>query len=589
MRRLLNASLGTQLFVLQTVIVFLAVGGTAGVWMEHTRSQLDRQYQQRALAIAESVAGLPQVREAFARPRPELSLQPIAAGVQKATGADYVVIANREQIRYAHPNAALIGGRLSTDGSEVLTSGHTWTGVQTGTLGRSVRGKAPIFDSSGRVIGLASVGVLQDTVADELGSALPPLMWTVLAVLLAGSAAAALIARRVRRQTFGLEPREIAALLEQREGVLHGVKEGVLALDLQGRVTLVNDAARELLGLSAHDVGRGLREMPLSDRMRDVLDGVDSGDDRVVLHHDRVLVLNRTPVAVREQRSGWVVTLRDRTELVRLAHELDQASSTTDALRAQAHEFANRMHTVVGLLELGEHETAVSYITQTSEAYGRHASGIREKVADPTLAALLLAKSAEAAERGAALVLAEDCRVEEDALGDPHDAVLVVGNLVANALDALEGIGGIGGIGGTVEVSIRTEADGLHIRVGDSGPGIMPGLVEEVFREGFTTKVAHAGPRGLGLALTRQACSRRGGWVRVHNADGAVFTALLPRRGDAATIGARGNGSADAGARGVIGSGSAEAGARGVIGNGSAEAGARGVIGNGSADVGTAE
>ncbi|ACZ90720.1 ATP-binding protein [Streptosporangium roseum] len=539
MRRILNASLGTQLFVLQTVIVFLAVGGTAGVWMEHTRSQLDRQYQQRALAIAESVAGLPQVREAFARPRPELSLQPIAAGVQAATGADYVVIANREQIRYAHPNTALIGKRLSTDGSEILSSGHAWTGIQTGTLGRSVRGKAPIFDSSGRVIGLASVGVLQDTVADELGSALPPLLWTVLAVLLAGSAATGLIARRVRRQTFGLEPREIAALLEQREGVLHGVKEGVLALDLQGRVTLVNDAARDLIGLSAHDVGRELREMPLSDRMRDVLDGVDSGDDRVVLHRDRVLVLNRTPVAVRDQQSGWVVTLRDRTELVRLAHELDQASSTTDALRAQAHEFANRMHTVVGLLELGEHDMAVNYITQTSEAYGVYASGIREKVADPTLAALLLAKSAEAAERGASLLLAEDSRVEEGVLGDPHDAVLVVGNLVANALDALEEIGG------TVEVSVRTETDGLHVRVGDSGPGITPGLAEEVFREGFTTKIAHAGPRGLGLALTRQACSRRGGWVRVHNAGGAVFTALLPRREDPEGARPRGSGTGE--------------------------------------------
>ncbi|MDF2707909.1 MAG: histidine kinase [Nonomuraea muscovyensis] len=516
MRRVRDASLGTQLFVLQMVIVLLAVGGTAGVWATRTRDQLDSLHQRRALAIAQSVAGLPQVRAAFDLPEPETVLQPLALGVQQSTGADYVVIANREQTRYAHPNAALIGRKLSTDGTSVLTTGRSWVGTETGTIGTTVRGKAPVFDEYGDVIGLVSVGVLEATVIGELAGALPPLLWTALAVLLAGLAAAALITARVRRQTFGLEPSEIAALLEQREGVLHGVKEGVLALDLTGRVTLVNDAARELLG----DVGEDLTRMPVSDRMRDVLGGADPGEDRIVLHGDRVLVLNRTPVSVRGQHRGWVVTLRDRTELVRLARELDDTSSATEALRAQAHEFANRMHTVVGLLELGEHEAAIGFITQGT--VGAYAADLRERVQDPTLAALLLAKSAEAAERGARLVLADDSDVPEGELGDPQDAVLVVGNLVANAIDALDGAAG------TIEVSVRACADGLRVRVGDSGPGIAPDLVEEVFREGFTTKAAQSGPRGLGLALTRQACLRRGGWVKVRNDDGAVFTALLP-------------------------------------------------------------
>ncbi|SEM89230.1 two-component system, CitB family, sensor kinase [Nonomuraea pusilla] len=520
-----DASLGTQLFVLQTVIVLLAVGGTAGVWARHTREQLDALHQQRALAIAQSVAALPQVRAAFTLKNPETVLQPLALSVQGETGADYVVIANSEQTRYAHPNATLIGKRLSTDGTAVLRTGRSWVGTETGTIGTTVRGKAPIRDEYGNVIGLVSVGVLQTTVTGQLAGALPPLLWTALAVLLAGLALAALITVRVRRQTFGLEPREIAALLEQREGVLHGVKEGVLALDLEGRVTLVNDAACELLG----EVGEDLTRMPVSDRMRDVLGGADPGEDRVVLHGDRILVLNRTPVEVRGRHRGWVVTLRDRTELTRLARELDAASSATEALRAQAHEFANRMHTVLGLLELGEQEAAIGFINRT--AHGAYATGLRERVQDPTLAALLLAKSAEAAERGARLVLSEDSEVPEGVLGDPQDAVLVVGNLVANAIDALDGQEG------TVEVSVRAGADGLRVRVGDSGPGITPELVEEVFREGFTTKAARSGPRGLGLALTRQACLRRGGWVQVRDAGGAaggaVFTAFLPARAGA--------------------------------------------------------
>ncbi|MEO3870485.1 sensor histidine kinase [Nonomuraea sp. B12E4] len=519
-RRLREASLGTQLFALQMVIVILAVGGTAGVWAGRTRDQLDALHQQRALAIAQSVAALPQVREAFELEKPETVLQPLAMSVQHETGADYVVIANTDQKRYAHPNAALIGRKLSTDGSVVLRTGRSWVGTETGTIGTTVRGKTPIRDEYGNIVGLVSVGVLETTVVGQLGAALPPLVWTALAVLLAGLALAALITARVRRQTFGLEPREIAALLEQREGVLHGVKEGVLALDLAGHVTLVNDAARELLG--DVPIGAELTRLPVSDRMRDVLGGADPGVDRVVLHGERVLVLNRTPVSVRGQHRGWVVTLRDRTELVHLARELDDTSSATEALRAQAHEFANRMHTVVGLLELGEHEAAVGYITRTTG--GAYAADLRERVQDPTLAALLLAKSAEAAERGARLVLSDDSAVPEGLLGDPRDAVLVVGNLVANAIDALDGAEG------TIEVSVQADAGGLRVRVGDSGPGIAPDLVEEVFREGFTTKAAQSGPRGLGLALTRQACLRRGGWVRVRNSGGAVFTALLPAR-----------------------------------------------------------
>ncbi|WP_245641862.1 ATP-binding protein [Nonomuraea candida] len=543
-------SLGTQLFVLQMVIVLLAVGGTGGVWAEHTRDQLDALHQQRALAIAQSVAALPQVREAFDLERPDSVLQPLAMSVQQETGADYVVIANTRQERYAHPNASLIGKRLSTDGSTVLRTGRSWVGTETGTIGTTVRGKTPIRDEYGQIIGLVSVGVLETTVISQVFDALPPLVWTAGAVLLAGLALAAFITARVRRQTFGLEPREIAALLEQREGVLHGVKEGVLALDLRGRITLVNDAARELLG----EIGEDLTRTPLSERMRDVLGGADPGEDRIVLHGERVLVLNRTPVSVRGRHLGWVVTLRDRTELVRLARELDDTSSATEALRAQAHEFANRMHTVVGLLELGEHEAAIGFITRTT--YGANTTDLRERVQEPTLAALLLAKSAEAAERGAELVLAEDSSVPEGVLGDPRDAVLVVGNLVANAIDALDGARG------TIEVSLRADAEGLRVRVGDSGPGIAPDLVEEVFREGFTTKAAQSGPRGLGLALTRQACLRRGGWVRVRTAGataggpaggaggeasgegpsgggasggvasgGAVFTALLPAKG----------------------------------------------------------
>jgi two-component system CitB family sensor kinase len=235
-----------------------------------------------------------------------------------------------------------------------------------------------------------------------------------------------------------------------------------------------------------------------------------------------VLVVNRMPVRVRGEDVGAVATLRDRTELTELATELDGARSTAGALRAQAHEFANRMHTVAGLIELGEHDEALGFITRVGAEHERTAAAVTDRVHDPAVAALLVAKTAAAAERGAVLTVSADSMLDP-VDGEPQDLLTVVGNLVDNALDAL------GGVGGRVEVRLRQTPEGTLVRVHDSGPGVADDLAEEVFNHGFTTKVAErGGARGLGLALTRTVCLGRGGWVRVHNDDGAVFTALLP-------------------------------------------------------------
>jgi two-component system, CitB family, sensor kinase len=242
----------------------------------------------------------------------------------------------------------------------------------------------------------------------------------------------------------------------------------------------------------------------------------------VVLRRGRLLAMNWMPVMLRDERVGAIVTLRDRTELDSLTRELRGARHTSDVLRAKAHEFANQMHTVAGLIELEEYAEALHFINETAEAGHRLSGRVAEAVGEPTLAALLIAKSAEAAERGVQLRLAEDTTLTAGEC-DAGDLVTIVGNLVDNALDA------VGSDGGWVEVTVRGDADGVLVRVRDSGPGIEPGLVQEVFEHGFTTKVARTGGvRGLGLALTRQACVRRGGWVDAVNDPGACFTAWLP-------------------------------------------------------------
>jgi two-component system, CitB family, sensor kinase len=514
--------LSTQILLLQVAIIVLTVSAGVSVSIYQARDKIDRQEGQESLAIARSVAELPSIRRAFALPRPWVAIDPIAEAIRKRTHAAFIVVGNRQGIRYSHPDKTKIGQKVSTDPSVAL-SGKEYVGVQTGTLGRSVRAKVPLYDARGRIIGFVSVGVLERAVTAKLISDLPVILIPPLLGLALGVLGSLLLARRIKRQTFGLEPDEIAALLEQREAVLHGIREGTIATDRQGRITLVNDEARRLLALDGDVVGKSLTEVVPAGRAREVMAGDIDEPDQVVLVHDHVLVVNRMPVSVRDKTIGAVVTLRDRTELEALMRELDDVQSLADALRAQEHEFAHKLHVVAGLIEVGRYEEAVGFIKQSSLVHQALVGSIVDSVGDPIILGLLLGKAAVASERGVELRVGADTRLPED-VPDVREIVTIVANLVDNALDSVAGAGG-----GWIEVTIREQDGGMLVRVKDSGPGIDAAIVGEIFRDGFTTKVATGvGRRGLGLALVSQTARKRGGFVDVENDGGATFTVFLP-------------------------------------------------------------
>ena len=515
-------SLSGQLLWLQVAIIagIVVIGAAASYAL--VSSQIDDQYKQRALAIAYAVAATPDIVEAMDDPDPPKIIQPIAEAIRRSVGADFVVVANKDGIRYSHPNPDNIGKRVSTDPSTAL-AGDVFVGYQEGTLGRSLRAKVPIV-RDGQVLGIVSVGFLDAQLAQKLAQALPSMALTVFLALALGIGGSFILARRIDRQTFGLDSREIAGLLEQRDAMLHGIREGVLALDTGGRVTLANDEARRLLGMSVAVDGRALRDLVPEGRVRAVLDGTTQGADQVVIAGDRVLVLNRMPVAVRGKPVGAVVTLRDRTELEGVLRELDTVRGLAQALRAQAHEFSNKLHVVGGLIELGRVDEAVRFIAETSLVHQELVDLVQQRIADPALAALLLAKAALASERRVDFRLSSEARLPVQ-VADVRDLITVIGNLVDNAIDAASG-----SQDAWVEVNVHSELGGVAVQVRDSGPGIDEGRAADVFREGFTTK-KDGEHYGLGLALVRQVAQRRGGWVRVSNDGGAVFTALIPSGG----------------------------------------------------------
>jgi two-component system CitB family sensor kinase len=520
--------LSTQIFVLQIVIIMLTVVAGFAVSVVQARRVLDARTGETSVAIARTVASMPQVVAGLSSPAPALVIDPIAERVRAATGAAFVVVADRHGIRYSHPNPEMIGTSLLNDPGEDPSSvlaGSTFVGVQEGSLGRSMRAKVPIRAPDGTVVGLVSVGVLEAHVSSELAARLPESSIPPLLGLALGALGAFLLARRVKRQTFGLEPREIAALLEQREAMLHGVREGAMTIDSTGRLTLVNDEATRLIGIDTSALGRQLDDVAPAGRLRDVLTGQVPGRDEVVLVGDRVVVVNRMPVEVHGQPVGAVVTLRDRTDLDALLHELDDVRTLADALRAQEHEFANRLHVIGGLLELERYAEAVQFINVNSSLHQELAAALVGQIGDPVISALLLGKASVASERGITLRVSMLTDVP-NGLVDAQSLVTILGNLIDNALDSAAR----GGSGGHVDVTLGVEGEELQLRVHDSGPGIDPSLSEEIFRDGFTTKVASGSGRrrGLGLALVSQAVRRQGGRIAVDNLDGAVFTVTLP-------------------------------------------------------------
>jgi two-component system CitB family sensor kinase len=447
--------------------------------------------------------------------------------VRHSTGASYIVVIDRNGVRYSHPNPALIGQRVKEP--VVALDGRDHTGLDPGSLGISANAKVPILAPGGSgalPIGEVSAGILERQVSDQLLHELPSLLLYFACAMAIGVVASLTLARRLKRSTFGLELDEIAALVQEREAMLHGIREGVIALDPDERVTLINDEARRLIPLDGDPVGRPITEVLAHRRLSDLLTGALTGSDTVVVTDDHILVVNRMPVAREGRDLGAVVTLRDRTELEGLLRELDSVDALTDALRAQQHEFSNRMHTVAGLIELGDEDAAVRYALDVSGESAGRAEAIRARIESPELAALLLAKTTVAAERGVELELSGDSHLVRTEV-DADVMISIIGNLIDNAIDAAAA-----GTGpGRVTLRLNTCEDAVTVQVSDSGPGVPVELADRIFTDGFTTKSPDGRRhRGIGLALVHRLVSRAGGTITMDCSSATTFTVTLPAK-----------------------------------------------------------
>jgi two-component system CitB family sensor kinase len=512
-----------QILVLQLLVVLIVVLSALALAYVDARSDQRRQAGEAALAVATTTADSPQILAALATADPSAQLQPWAERIRHDTGTDFVVVMSPDGVHYTHPNPSQIGGHYLGSIAEAQR-GESHIEQFTGTLGPSVRAIVPVRDGSA-IVALVAVGITTAAIERSLSPSLIAIAIAAGVVLAAGAVGAWAISRRLNRQTHGLGEREITRMFEYYDAVLHAVREGLVLLDPAGRVQLVNDEGRELLGLDMGVVGQPVGDLKLPEPLVDSVLGEGVVTDEIHLVGPRMLVVNKSPAVWSGRVVGSVITLRDHTDLQAISGELDSAKGLADTLRSQNHEAANRLHTVVSLIEMGRPDEAVEFATRELEVAQRLTDRVVAAVDEPVLAAVLLGKSAEAQERGIDFAVDADSRVSDLAI-EPSAVVTMVGNLVDNAMDA------------AVEtqpphrVALRVVADRDRFRltVDDSGPGLSPAEAEQAFRRGWSTKGTTGGlGRGIGLALVVQAVRSRHGTISVDRAPlgGARFDIVI--------------------------------------------------------------
>jgi two-component system, CitB family, sensor kinase len=503
------SSVARQILVLQLLVVLIVVLAALALAYLDARADQRRQAGEAALAVATTTADSPQILAALATPEPSVQLQPWAERIRRDTGTDFVVVMSPDGVRYTHPDPSQIGGRYLGSIAEAQR-GESHIEQFTGTLGPSVRAVVPVQNGS-TIVALVAVGITTAAIERSLWPSLIAIAIAAGVVLAAGAVGAWAISRRLNRQTHGLGEREMTRMFEYYDAVLHAVREGLVLLDQAGRVQLVNDEARELLGLELGVVGQRVGELKLPEPMIDSVLGEGTVTDEIHLVGPRMLVVNKTPAVWSGRVVGSVITLRDHTDLQAISGELDSAKGLANTLRSQNHEAANRLHTVVSLIEMGRPDDAVEFATRELEVAQRLTDRVVTAVDEPVLAAVLLGKSAQAQERGIDFTVDPDSRVSDLAI-EPSAVVTMVGNLVDNAMDAAAETEP------PHRVAIRVVADRERFRltVDDSGPGLSPAEAEQAFRRGWSTKGTTGGlGRGIGLALVVQAVRSHRGTISV--------------------------------------------------------------------------
>lgn len=517
------------LLILALLLFVALVGGTFSLRL--ISSILENQISRRALKVSQTVALIPEIRQDLELGRLEDSrIQVLAEKIRKETGAQFIVVGDSEGRRYSHPVPERLGQLMvGGDNRMALKEGKSYISKATGTLGPSIRGKVPVFNQQGAVIGIVSVGYLVENINTIIRGYHLKILSVLTAVILFGIAITIKITNDFKNAIFGLEPREIATLLQERTATLEAIREGIMAVDGDGRITIVNQAAFDTLGLQPDPaiVGKPVKEVFPETRILEVLRSGKSQLDKVLTLDDKEIIVNRIPIITKGRVTGVVSSFRDKDELDILAKKLSQVQQYSEMLRVQTHEYSNKLHTISGLMQIGAHQEAIELIGSETSGYQKLINSLMSIVPDPVLAGTILGKYNRAKELKIELVVEPESSMSDIPPAiQRENLVTILGNILDNAFEAVvERAPGRR----TVKLSMTDLGNDLIFEIDDSGHGLDPQLWSTIFDKGYTTKKDTG--HGMGLYLVEKTIARMGGTVSTGASElgGAAFTVIIPK------------------------------------------------------------
>lgn len=520
--------LSTIIMIFVCLVVLLSLLITDLLITRSTGSDIENQLEEKAGIVSKTVAQSRLVQQELENGEADMDIQEYTMSVQEASDVLFIVVMDMNGIRLSHPNQSLIGKPFQGGDEQRVLEGKTYVSKSEGTLGQSLRAFAPVINRKGEQVGAVSVGISLEAVEESIHQNQRQILIGSIIGVLIGIAGAFLLAWYIKRSLFGLEPYAIARIHEERNQMLHSVREGIIAIDRDGVIVIVNESARRIFrkaGLGAKEpIGMVIHDFLPGTSLERVLSTKEGELDEEQVINGVAIITNRVPLIVQEEVIGAIATFRDKTEVNRLAEELTGVKLYADTLRAQSHEFMNQLHVLLGLIEMREYERLKEFIGTLVEHQAHEVGHVTKYIKDSALAGFLIGKISYAREAQVGMTI--ECETEIPPSKDPafsHKLITILGNLIDNAIESSENSGRK-----RIRVFLSYIDGLLEAAVEDQGTGIPRGAENKILEKGFSTKEGFH--RGFGLFLVNKTVEEEGGTLEMERNDsgGMTFTVLLP-------------------------------------------------------------